>query len=102
MVHTKVGFKVVSPDPGSEAEQAPLDAGMVSVPFNETEWGWLHDVMAEAHKQDRITLKPQVILREAVHQLSKQGGWADIREAVLLRRQREPRAGRKPGSKATR
>ncbi len=101
MVHIRVGLKVVSPDPGSEPERAPLDAGLVSVPFNETDWGWLHDAIADAHKQDRITIKPQVILREAVHQLSQLGGWLAVRDAVLRRRQLEPRAGRKPGSKTT-
>jgi hypothetical protein len=96
-----LGFKVIGPDPGSEPERAPLDAGSVCVPFNETDWGWLHDALAEAHRQDRITVKPQVIVREAVHQLSQQGGWGAIRDAVLRRRLLEPRAGRKLGSKTT-
>jgi hypothetical protein len=96
-----MGFKVISPDPGSEPERAPLDAGSVCVPFNESDWGWLHDVIADAHKLDRITIKPQVIVREAVHQLADKGGWSMIRETILKRRQREPHAGRKPGSKTT-
>ncbi len=82
-----MGLKVVSPEPGRDPAQAPLDAGTVTVPFNETLWGWLHDVIADAHRQDRITVKPQLIIREAVQQLAQQGGWPALRERILQRRE---------------
>ena len=65
----------LSGGPWCNLHDRPLRLHQVSVPFNETDWSWLHDVMADAHKQDRITIKPQVILREAVHQLSRADGW---------------------------
>jgi hypothetical protein len=96
-----MGLKVISPDPGSEPEQAPLDAGVICVPFNVVDWGWLHDTIADAHKRDRITVKPQVIIREAIHRLSQQGGWDDIGDAIKRRRRLEPHPGRKAGSRTT-
>src|SRR5260221_7285835 len=94
-----MGYKIVSPEPGAEPEEAPLRAAKVELWFNDADWGWINDVQGHAHLQDRYDIKEQTIIREAVAQLAKLGGWSELRDALLRRDRLEPKAGRSKGSR---
>ena len=88
---------MVGPSGELEPELRALDKGPISVKFSAAEFTWLHRVLSEAHAMDELTLTEAIIIREAVYQLAKRGGWAgELREAVLRRRKFERRRGNQP------
>jgi hypothetical protein len=93
-----MGFEVIGSVRQPQPDLTDLDKGPVTLKFAAAEWTWLHDVIGDAHKLDQLSLSEAILIREAVHQLSKRGGWSgELREAVLERRAVEPHRGRRKG-----
>jgi len=58
-----------------------------------TQRDWLMDLTSAARAQDRVGLDASTIVREAIDTLREMGGWTEIRDRILTRRDGEPHRG---------
>jgi hypothetical protein len=98
-----VGLEVVGPDSSSEPGDRLIENG-IPIRFTVAQFEWLADVTGDARKDKtgkRTMLDMSAVVREAVHRLSLEGGWEQLKDALISRHSKN-RPGRPPKNRVGR